>query len=220
MKKPELPPDEQERQKALEDAGVVGLAKEERFDRITRITRKLFRAPISMLTVIDKDRALYKSNEVKNEVETITMGEAPRDLSFCAHAVLSDEILIVEDATKDERFCNNPHVTSGLKVRFYVGKPIHTPNGQRVGTLCVVDQRPRQVTPDDLASLTDMSKIVEEEIKKNTQDLSPEQVEALGENVKMRAMHSDFKEKVMSVRQALEKRKQKRAKTTKSKTKK
>lgn len=221
MKLAPLPPDEKERQEAVDEAGMVGLAKEERFDRITRITRKLFRAPCAILTVIDKDRAIFKSNALDDKgAESVSMGDSARDVGFCAHTILSEETLIVPDSHKDERFHDNPHVTSGLKVRFYVGKPIHTPNGQRVGTICVVDRVPRQVTAEDLTSLNDMAKIVEEEIKKNIVNLSPELIERLGENMTTRAIHSNFKEKIMGLRQVVNKRKKSKSKLRSDKDKK
>jgi diguanylate cyclase (GGDEF)-like protein len=90
--------------------------------------------------------------------------ETPREVSFCAHAIMGDEILQVADASADERFKDNPLVTSDPNIRFYAGCPIESPNGHKLGTLCVIDRRPRQVDDDDLQILRDLATMVEKEI--------------------------------------------------------
>lgn len=204
MKKAEIHEDEAERQATLDDLKILtnGI-KEERFDRVTRITRRLFRAPISILSVIDRGRQVFKSSQGVDEPLVLDN----RDLSFCAHAIISDSPLIVPDATKDKRFFDNPHVTSGLKIKFYIGQPIRAPNGQRVATLCVIDQKARAVTSEDLFALKDMSVFIEEEIAKNFNGENPEKLEHLVNDVKTNAVRSILKDKITTLRKVVDNRK-------------
>jgi diguanylate cyclase (GGDEF)-like protein len=91
--------------------------------------------------------------------------ETPREQSFCAHAILEDEVLVIADATEDERFRHNPLVLGGPEIRFYAGCPIKAPDGHALGTLCVIDSKPRLLQDDDAQLLRDLAELVEEEIK-------------------------------------------------------
>jgi GAF domain-containing protein len=93
-------------------------------------------------------------------------GETPRDMSFCAHAILDDRVLIVPDALADPRFADNPAVTGDYRVRFYAGCPLRLDNGAAVGTLCVIDTRPRQFTESQIRLLEDLAQLAVDELQR------------------------------------------------------
>lgn len=132
---------------------------EERFDRLTRLARRLLRAPFSMLTLLDQERQWFKS------AQGTPLGESPRAISFCAFTILGEQPLVVSDATADPRFFDNPVVTGEPGVRFYAGIPIHNDEGYAVGTLCVLDTSPRQLDQDDLHALRDLAACAQTELQ-------------------------------------------------------
>ncbi len=158
MRTPPLPPNEAERLVELQALGILDTPPEERFDRITRIAQRVFDVPIALVSLVDEDRQWFKSRIGLEATET------PREVSFCAHAILGDEVLQVGDASLDERFLNNSLVTEDPNIRFYAGCPIDSPNGHKLGTLCVIDRRPRELSREDLETLRDLATLVEEEI--------------------------------------------------------
>ncbi len=111
---------------------------EDQFDQITALAAKLFDAPIALISLIDEDRQWFKSTH------GLDACESGRDLAFCAHAILSDDVFVVLDTTNDERFCKNPLVAGDLTIRFYAGAPLTSRQGQTLGTLCIIDQKVRQ----------------------------------------------------------------------------
>jgi len=127
---------------------------EDRFDRLTRIAAAAFAVPIALVTLIDHDRQWFKA------ASGGMSGESPRDMSFCAHAILEDQVLIVPDALNDPRFADNPAVTGDSRVRFYAGCPLRLDNGAAVGTLCVADAHPRQFTKTQVQLLKDLARLV------------------------------------------------------------
>jgi PAS domain S-box-containing protein len=159
-----LPANEVERIAALCNLGILDTAAEERFDRITRTARQVFRVPIAMINLIDRDRQWSKSTQ------GLDASEMSRDISFCAHAVLGDQALVVPDTLRDPRFADNPMVIGEPYMRFYAGQPLRDPQGYNVGTLCIVDREPRQMSRDDLAALCDLATWAENEL--NTTELS------------------------------------------------
>jgi len=118
MIKPEVPKNEVERLYALRTLKILDSSHEERFDRITRMAKRMFNVSISLVSIIDEDRQWFKSTQ------GLELSETPRDISFCAHAINQDNLFIVPDASKDKRFFDNPLVTGGLKIRFYAGCPL------------------------------------------------------------------------------------------------
>lgn len=154
--------DESERLATLRALQVLDTLPEERFDRITRIAAALFNVPIALVSLVDQDRQWFKSRCGLDATET------PRDIAFCAHAILGSQIMAVPDALLDERFRDNPLVVSDPKIRSYHGAPLRTANGQRVGTLCIIDTRPRQFDAEQLARLRDLADIVEAELSAQT----------------------------------------------------
>jgi len=159
MKEPDIPPNETERQAALCALELLDTAPEERFDRITRIAQRHFGVQIALVSLVDAGRQWFKSRQGLDAAET------PRDISFCGHAILADDIFHIPNALKDPRFADNPLVTGGPEIRFYAGAPLHAPGGERVGTLCVIDSQPRELNAEDLAMLRDLGDSVEAELE-------------------------------------------------------
>lgn len=156
--KPGTPHNEAQRLLALRSLKILDTEAEEHFDRITRMARRMFDVPVALISFVDADRQWFKSRQ------GLIASETPRDLSFCAHAILSEETLVVEDALEDERFAANPLVTADPKIRFYAGHPITAPDGMRLGTLCVIDFLPRRFPDADRAVLVDLCELVEREM--------------------------------------------------------
>jgi len=160
MKKPDIPKNESQRNDALCDLAILDTPPEARFDRITRIAKRHYNVAISLVSLVDTERQWFKSRQGLDARET------PREISFCGHTILEDNIFYVSDTLNDVRFSDNPLVTDGPKIRFYAGAPLHAPNGQRVGTLCIIDDQPRTFTQDELSVLRDLADGVEAELER------------------------------------------------------
>lgn len=157
--RPPIPDDEAERVAALKRLGILDTAPEERFDRHTRIAAALFRVPIALVSLVDEDRQWFKS------CFGTDVCESSRETSFCAHAIASNtDLLVVPDALQDERFRDNPMVSDGPRIRFYAGSVLHSPEGKRVGTLCILDVRPRILSDIEQKLLRDVAAAVEAEM--------------------------------------------------------
>jgi diguanylate cyclase (GGDEF)-like protein len=158
MISPRIPASEADRLDSLRALALLDTLPEDRFDRITRLAARIFDVPIALVSLVDSDRQWFKS---KFGLE----GDgSPREHSFCGHAILDTDVLHVPDATKDERFHDNPHVTGHPNVRFYAGCPIAAPDGALVGTVCVIDDQPREFDRRDREALEDLAAIVEQEL--------------------------------------------------------
>jgi len=153
-----LPSDENERLAALKALDILDTPPEARFDRITRLASRLFNVPIALVSLVDVNRQWFKS------CYGLESRETPRDVSFCSHAILKAETMIVPDALDDPRFSDNPLVTREPYIRFYAGQPLNSPSGLRVGTLCVIDRHPRQLSADEQLTLQDLAAWVEREL--------------------------------------------------------
>ncbi|MDF3031833.1 MAG: hypothetical protein K0R03_2391, partial [Moraxellaceae bacterium] len=155
MKTPALPPDEARRLDTLRSLGVLDTPPSEELDRITRLASRLFRTPMSAISLIDADRQWFKSSV------GIAASEIERAVSFCGHTILQEEPLVVSDATTDPRFAGNPFVTDAPQIRAYAGQTICSRDGHALGALCVIDHRPRHFTVEDLETLRDLAALVE-----------------------------------------------------------
>ncbi|ARD46314.1 sensor domain-containing diguanylate cyclase [Colwellia sp. PAMC 21821] len=158
MKKPDFPEDEQARLETLQLLNILDTQPEERFDRLTRMAKKMFNLPMAVVSLVDKDRIWFKS------CVGLPVSEAQRDISFCGHAILGTEVFIIPNTLEDERFANNPWVTEDPKVRFYAGCPLKAVNGSNIGSLCLIDTIPRKFEKDDIQALIDLAAMVEGEL--------------------------------------------------------
>jgi GAF domain-containing protein len=154
MKAP-LPPDEEERLNELYRYRVLDSMQEEAFDDITKLASAICQTPITLISLVDRERQWFKSNI------GLTVSETPREVSFCSYAILDVTLpLVIEDATKDPRTCDNPLVLSEPNIRFYAGAPLITPRGHAIGSLCVIDRVPRRPTEEQLEALRILGKQV------------------------------------------------------------
>ena len=160
MQAPAQTPNEPARLVALRALHLLDTAPEERFDRLTRLAKRLFNVPIALVSLVDADRQWFKSCVGLPQ----GMTETPRDVSFCAHAILDDDILSIPDTFADPRFSDNPLVTGEPKIRFYAGCPLSVTNGSKIGTLCLIDTVPREFDDDERALLRDLASMAEQEI--------------------------------------------------------
>ncbi|MBW3638124.1 MAG: PAS domain S-box protein, partial [Armatimonadetes bacterium] len=157
---------------------------EEAFDRITNLAARAFDVPIALISLVDTNRQWFKS------CYGLGFSQTGRDVSFCSRAIEGDEVLVIPDATLDPRFADNPLVTGETHIRFYAGAPLQTSQGLALGSLCIMDTRPRQFSTEQRATLTDLAAIVvdELELRLAAQELEREAAErrvaqqALGES--------------------------------------
>jgi GAF domain-containing protein len=154
----EPPLDEERRLAALRALGVLDTPAEERFDRLTRLAAALFEVPAALVTLVDRDRQWFKSRHGLGLLET------HRDLSFCAHALHGEDVMLVPDTLLDDRFADNPLVAGPPRVRFYAGCPVKGADGACFGTLCLVDTRPRDLDEAGLGLLRDLGALVRREL--------------------------------------------------------
>ncbi len=147
-------PDERERLEALRRYGAFGLLRAAVFDDIARLAAFICRTPISLISLIDTNRQWFLSQNGIGACET------SREASFCAHALVGTEMLIIEDARTDARFARNVMVTGEPFIRFYAGAPLLTLDGYALGTLCVVDCVPRTLTSEQKDTLQSLSRMV------------------------------------------------------------
>ena len=161
MQAPEKPDNEAERIDALRDLLILDTQPEERFDNLTRAASGFFNVPIAVVSLVDSDRQWFKS------IQGLDATETSRDVSFCGHAILDpDHVMVVEDAFKDDRFVDNPLVAGAPDIRFYAGAPLILRNGAAVGTLCLIDRKPRRLGEGELQMLADMAKVVVGELER------------------------------------------------------
>lgn len=167
MKKPLLPKNESARLAALQSYKVLDTDEESSFDDITTLAAQICGTPIALISLVDENRQWFKSHLGLDAKET------PRELAFCAHAIHGNEIFEIPDALKDQRFHDNPLVTSAPNVVFYAGAPLTTPEGLNIGTLCVIDHEAKKLSEDQLISLRALSRLVigELELRKKQKEL-------------------------------------------------
>jgi diguanylate cyclase (GGDEF)-like protein len=152
------PENEDSRLAALHALKLLDTDSEERFDRITRLAQRVFGTSIATFTLVDADRQWFKSEVGAGGKQN------PRDISFCSHAILDPDTTVIEDARADERFSDNPLVTGEPNIRFYAGHPVTAPDGEVLGTLCVIDDKPRASADFDAEALREFAAMVEAEV--------------------------------------------------------
>jgi GAF domain-containing protein len=154
---PDTPLDEQARLETLRSLNILDTLPEERFDRLTRMARRLFGVPIALVSLVDQTRQWFKS------CFDLNVSETSRDISSCGHAILGDDLFIIPDIMA-ARFADNPLVFNDPYIRFYAGCPLRAPNGRKLGTLCIIDRQPRNFGKEELEALNDLTAMVEREL--------------------------------------------------------
>ena len=160
MISPMIPDDEKQRLEKLRALKLLDSAPEERFDRLTRMAKRMFGVDISVLSLIDDGRQWFKSKSTEMDIPD----ETSREVSFCGHAILGNDVFVIKDALDDHRFKDNPLVTKDPNIRFYAGYPLKVNNGSALGTLCIIDTEPREFDADDSQLLKDLGVMAEQEI--------------------------------------------------------
>ncbi|MBV9127904.1 MAG: SpoIIE family protein phosphatase [Verrucomicrobia bacterium] len=191
--------EEDARVEALHALRLLDTPPEERFDAVTRLATAIFQTPIAMVSMVDATRQWFKSRV------GLKICETSRDISFCTHALLGDEALVIPDAHADPRFADNPLVTSDPYIRFYAGHPLRGPDGHKVGTLCIADQVQREFSEAQRQLLRELAGMVERELRATDiielqTDLLTTQRELLGAQ---KRLHSDIAEAAKYVRSLL-----------------
>lgn len=150
--------DEASRLEALRALKLLDTPPERRFDRVTQMAREVLNVPIALITLVDKDRQWFKSRQ------GLELSQSSREISFCSHAILQDDIFVVPDACLDPRFCENVLVTGAPHIRFYAGKPLYSVDGKKIGTLCIIDHVPRVLSESDRDRLDSLAAWAEREV--------------------------------------------------------
>ncbi len=153
--------DDADRVADLKALNILDTPREPRFDRLTALAADVFDVPMAFVNLVDADRQWFKSTCGLDGVS-----DTPRDVGFCSHAIHEPDAMIIPDASRDERFADNPFVTGDFHLRFYAGVPIRGPRGKAVGTLCLVDTKPREFSAKQLGQLKKMAAIVEAEAQR------------------------------------------------------
>lgn len=210
--RPAVPSDEARRVDALRRYDILDTPPEEEFDRVTRLAARWLDVPIALITFLDSDRQWFKSCIGVDERET------SREVAFCAHNIHDESILVVEDATTDPRFADNPLVTGEPGIRFYAGAPLVTPEGHILGSLCVIDTSPRTADSMALGVLQDLSRIVVNELELRAANMTlrerNEQVRSMSQELKRaqetgrarlsELLHEELKQVLQAARMTIE----------------
>lgn len=157
MKKPDIPRDEQTRLETLRSLDILDTPQEERFDRLTRMAKRMFGVPIALVSLVDETRQWFKS------CVGLDASETSREVSFCGHTILDNSVFVIPNTLEDQRFADNPLVVNEPNIRFYAGCPLSL-NGHKLGTLCIIDQKPRSFEKEDIEALRDLGAMVEREL--------------------------------------------------------
>ncbi len=166
-----LPADDEARVSALHGLHLLDSASEPVFDRITAKVARVFEVPIALLSLVDRERLFFKS-QTGLPADLALSREAPRDVSVCGHVVANNELTIIEDLARDRRFANNPWIKErGL--RFYAGAPLLASGGQPIGSLCLFDSKPRQMTPREQRHLQEYASEIMEEFHRRAPIIAP-----------------------------------------------
>ena len=159
MQSAAIPDNDSKRLETLRSLNILDSKPEERFDRLTRLAMHVFEVPIALVSLVDIDRQWFKSRQ------GLEVAATARDIAFCSHAIMGDGAFVVEDAAIDPRFADNPLVTGDPGVRFYAGYPIRYLDGSVLGTVCIIDHRPRSFGARERLILQDLATLVEHEMQ-------------------------------------------------------
>ena len=206
-----IPRNESKRLKVLWQYEVLDTVPEEVFDDLTELAARICEAPIALISLVDEKRQWFKSKV------GVSVSETSRDLSFCAYAITQSDLFIVPDATRDQRFANNPLVTSDPKIRFYAGAPLITPDGHALGALCVIDKVPRELRLDQKQALRILARHVVSQLELRRR--SCELVDIRGENARYKGDLEKARAELAAARRQLAQRKAKPAAASRSQAK-
>ncbi|MDZ4741138.1 MAG: GAF domain-containing protein [Alphaproteobacteria bacterium] len=166
-----IPKNDANRLDALARYQILDTQAEEVFDRIAKLAKQSFEVPIALISLVDADRQWFKSRQ------GLDLRETARDRAFCGYTILQRDVLVVEDASMDDRFVDNPLVTSEPNIRFYAGAPLMTPEGYALGSLCVIDTKPRKFLDVDANLLRNLANLAMNEIEFRVADGKNEDLE-------------------------------------------
>jgi GAF domain-containing protein len=158
VKIPDITQDEQARLETLRSLDILDTLPEERFDRLTRMAKRMFGVPIAAVNLVDESRVWLKSH-----VGLVDASENSREVSFCGHAILGNRAFIIPNTLEDRRFAGHPFVLNDPHIRFYAGCPL-TVHGYKLGVLCIVDIMSRSFGKEDIEALQDLASMVESEL--------------------------------------------------------
>ena len=149
-----IPANEKRRLEVLWQYEVLDTPPDETLDDLTELAAHIGQTPIALISLVDEKRQWFKSRLGVNATETA------RDISFCTHAILQREVMVVPDALKDERFAHSPLVTAAPFIRFYAGAPLITPEGLALGTLCIIDHEPRELSKKQVEMMEKLARVI------------------------------------------------------------
>ena len=198
------PANEEARIKKLLSYRVLDTKAESAYDDLTAIAAQICGTPASIVSLVDVGRQWFKSTVGLDATET------PRDLAFCAHAILKPEVLVVPDARTDERFANNPLVTGPPNIRFYAGAPLITPDGYALGTLCIIDSEPRDLSPAQIQTLEALARQVvnQLEIRLTLERIQQEVAEKEKAQAALRQVNASLEERIQERTEAVRRKNQ------------
>lgn len=174
---------EEQRIETLYSYQILDTMSETSFDSICELASLICDTPIALITLLDRRRQWFKS------VVGLDIRETERECSICAHAILDDYMLVIDDLTSDERTLDNRLVLRGPKMRFYAGEPLHAFNGHRLGTLCVIDQQPRTLDPDRKAALRSLARQVEAQLEVRRLNAELARIDSVREQINQFVAH-------------------------------